>query len=618
MNKNTLTGLFLIGLILVGFTMYNENQMSAYKEAKAKADSITNIQKQIELKELASLKPYIDSVEQVHTIAYLSPEMAIAAQGTEKIYTLENDRIIAKISNKGGAIKSVELKDYQTFSKEPLFLFKEKNSKFNLSFFTDKITNTSNFFFNNQSGDVIVKNEGDSQSMIMTLQLSATASIDYIYTITEGSNMVDFKIKLNNAETILSPNQNSISLDWSNVSPQQERGFSYENTYTTVAYMYPNESSMEELSFSDGTEREEVESSVKWIAFKQQFFSSILIANESFSDVVVGFETMGAKSGDIKHFSTKVSLPYTAGTTKEYGFNFYFGPNKYSELKEYDNNLDEIVPLGWGVFNWVNRFIVIPAFNFLGEYISNYGLVILLLTIYIKVLLFGFTYKSYVSMAKMRILKPDIDKLTEKYPNKEDAMKKQQATMELYSKAGVNPMGGCIPMLFQMPILFAMFKFFPASIELRGQSFLWVNDLSSYDSILNLPFDIPMYGSHVSLFALLMGLSVVVSSKMNMQNGPSTQQTVPGMQFMMTYVMPIMLVVVFNSYASGLSYYYILFNLFTIVQTVIIRKFVDDDKLHAQMKANAKKPNKKSKWASKYEEMAKKQKEIQEQQNKGK
>ncbi len=612
MNKNTVTGLLLIGLILVGFTMYNDSQMETYRVAQAKADSISNIQKQIELKELAALSPKIDSIERAQTIAYLSPEMAQASTGTEQLYTLENDKIIIKVSNKGGAIKSVQLKNYETYFKEPLFLFKEKDSKFNLSFFTDKVTNTSNFFFNNQSGDVVVKNEGESKSMTMTLPLSATASIDYIYTITEGSNMVDFKIKLNNPETVLSAGQNSISLDWSNVSPQQERGFSYENTYTTVAYMYPNEDSMEELSLSEGSQSEEIESKVKWIAFKQQFFSSILITKESFSDAVVGFETMDPKSGNIKHFNTKVALPYNVGATKEYDLSFYFGPNEYSELKQYDDNLDEIVPLGWGIFNWVNRFIVIPAFNFLGDYLTNYGLIILLLTIYIKVLLFGFTYKSYVSMAKMRILKPEIDKLGEKFPNKEDAMKKQQATMELYSKAGVNPMGGCIPMLFQMPILFAMFRFFPSSIELRGQSFLWANDLSSYDSILTLPFDIPFYGSHVSLFALLMGLSVVISSKMNMQNSPSTQQQLPGMQFMMTYVMPIMLVVVFNSYASGLSYYYILFNMFTIGQTLIIRRFVDDDKLHAQMKANAQKPKKKGKWAAKYENMVKQQQELQE------
>lgn len=616
MDKNTITGFLLIGAILLGFTVYNSNQAEKQKEIQHKIDSVNYVNKQRDIVEITSQSDVLaDSIVAYKKASYSTEELTSAATGKEEFYTLENDKIIVKVSNKGASIKSVELKGYNTYDEKPLYLFKEKDAVFNLSFFTNSENNTSNFYFNNKSGDVKVTQQSDSKSMILTLPLSEGSSIDYIYTITGGSNMVDFKIKLNGASNVFAPNQNNLFVNWSNVSPQQEKGFSYENTYTTIGYMLANESSLDELSMSEGTEHEQIDSKVRWVAFKQQFFSSVLIAKDNFNSADVTFETFEPNSGNMKHFHAKLSLPYSMETT-EYDLSFYFGANKYSELKEYDENLEKLVPLGWGIFGWVNRFIVIPAFNFLGEYISSYGLIILLLTIYIKILLFGFTYKSYVSMAKMRILKPEIDEISKQYPDKSDAVKKQQATMELYRKGGVNPLGGCLPMLLQMPIIIAMFRFFPASIELRDKSFLWADDLSSYDSILSLPFNIPFYGDHVSLFALLMGVSVIISSKMNMQNNASSTQQMPGMNFMMIYVMPVMLVVWFNSYSSGLSYYYLLSNIITIGQTLIIRRFVDDNKLHAQMKENAKKPKKKSKWASRYDDMVKQQEKLKQDQSK--
>lgn len=619
MDKKTLLGIVLIGIILIGFSWYNENQMAGQRLVQQRIDSVNNVKRAAELALLQKQEVIKDSIttpSATITQTYITQELNTAANGVEEYYTLENDRIIAKISNKGGAIRSVELKDYKTYNDKPVFLFKEADSKFNLSFFTNQVTNTSSFFFKNLSqANVVAQNSGDSLSMVLRLEIDSVSSIDYIYSIKQGSNLVDFKIKLNNTQNYISPAQNFLSLEWSNISPQQEKGYSYENTYTTLAYMYPGDKSLEELGVSDASKSEEIQTKIKWVNFKQQFFSSIFVAKDDFSNGDLSYETFKEGSGDIKRFNAKLNIPYTIAT-KEYDFSFFFGPNDYSELKSYGLGFEKIVPLGWGIFGWVNRFIVIPTFNFLSEFISSYGIIILLLTIFIKIILFPFTFKSYVSMAKMRLLKPEIDALGEKYPKKEDAMKKQQATMELYRKAGANPMGGCLPMLLQLPIIIALFKFFPASIELRQEPFLWATDLSSYDSILQLPFNIPFYGDHVSLFAILMGASLIFTTKINSQNNPASSQQLPGMNFMMTYVMPIFLMVWFNSMSSGLCYYYFISNIITIGQTYVIRLFVDDKKLHEQMKSASKKPRKKTKWQTKYEEMVKIQSDRQKQQPK--
>ena len=351
------------------------------------------------------------------------------------------------------------------------------------------------------------------------------------------------------------------------------------------------------------------------MAFKQQFFSSVLIAGNDFQNGELKYDTYQPGEGRIKDFYAKLSVPFSA-QTQSCDFQMYYGPNKYSVLKKYDNGMQRLVPLGGWLIGWINRWIVIPVFDFLGKYIANYGIIILLLTIFIKIIIAPLTYKSYLSSAKMRLLKPDIDALNAKYPDQKDAMKKQQAVMTLYKEAGVSPMGGCLPLLIQFPILVAMFRFFPASIELRGEHFLWADDLSSYDSILQLPFDIPFYGSHVSLFALLMAVSVFISSKINYAQTAQAGPQMAGMKFMMLYMMPVMLLLWFNNYSSGLSYYYLVSNLFTIGQTFAFRYAVNDQKLHQQMKENAKKPKKKSKWQQRYEEMMKEQQKQQQMRNK--
>ena len=384
--------------------------------------------------------------------------------------------------------------------------------------------------------------------------------------------------------------------------------------YTTLSYRFPGESSIEDLGMSEESKSKEVTTKINWVAFKQQFFSSVFIAGENMQNAKLAFDTAKPGSDYLKNFSARMTVPYSM-QTEGYDFAFYFGPNKYSILKQVvDGNngelhLERLIPLGWGICGWVNRWCVIPVFDFLRNYISSFGIIILILAVLIKLVISPLTYKSYISSAKMRVIKPEVDALAKKFPKQEDAMKKQQATMELYKKAGINPMGGCIPMLIQMPILIAMFRFFPASIELREQPFLWADDLSSYDSVWNLPFSIPFYGDHVSLFALLMTVTLFVFSYFNYQQTASSQPQMAGMKFMMVYLMPIMMLFWFNNYSSGLCYYYFLSTLISIVQTLVIRRMIDDEKIHAIMKANvAKRTNgKKSKFQQRYEELMREQ-----------
>ena len=409
-------------------------------------------------------------------------------------------------------------------------------------------------------------------------------------------------------------NQTTFGIDWSNTSYQNERGFKNENMYTTLSYRFPDEQSIEELGMSDGPKSKEIATSVNWVAFKQQFFSSVFIAPQNVASANLSFETAQPESGFIKHYAARMTVPYTP-QTDAYDFAFYFGPNKYSILRKVvvdgvdDLCLERLVPLGWGIFGWINRWVVIPVFDFLRNYIANFGIIILILVVLVKLVLSPITYKSYISMAKMRLIKPQMDELAKKYPKQEGAMKRQQATLELQRKAGINPLSGCIPMLLQLPILIALFRFFPSSIELRGQSFWWSDDLSSYDSVWNLPFSIPFYGDHVSLFALLMALSTFGFSYYSYQQSASSQPQMAGMKFMMLYFMPLMMLCWFNDYSSGLCYYYLLFNLFTIAQTLITRRFVSDDKIQAIMAAAAaKKSNgKKSKFQQRYEELLRQQ-----------
>lgn len=638
MDKKSIIGIAVVALLFFGFAYFNTQEQKKYQEEmaawQAYQDSVALATRPV--------APAADSValtaggqdpEQAaeaareRRVAALGEYLAAARDAEEREFVVENDVMAVTFSTRGGQIRDVLLKDYTKYAPRgerniPVSLMDPATARFDLSFFVKNglnnvKVNTMEYVF---TPSAVETTADGARAVRMRLPISETAALEYEYLIYDTKApardyLVDFDVRLVNMAAEMA-NQTSIGIDWSNTSYQNERGFKNENMYTTVAYRFPGESSIEELSMSDEERSKEITTSVNWVAFKQHYFSSVFIAPQNLSYADVGFTTAQPGSGYIKDFSARMTVPYTAQTTG-YDFAFYFGPNEYSILKKVgdtdagdgDLYLERLIPLGWGIFGWINRWCVIPVFDLLRNYIPSFGIIILILAVLVRLVISPLTYKSYVSMAKMRLIKPQVDELAKKYPKQEDAMKRQQATMELYKKAGINPMGGCIPMLIQMPILIAMFRFFPASIELRGQSFLWAGDLSSYDSVLNLPFSIPFYGDHVSLFALLMALSTFGYSYYSYQQTASSQPQMAGMKFMMLYLMPLMLLFWFNDYSSGLCYYYLLSNLLTIGQTLIIRRMVDDTKIQAIMQANAarKSNGKKSKFQQRYEELLRQQ-----------
>lgn len=609
MDKKTLIGLIVIGAILFGFTWYNASIQQKYAQEQ---QALTATQ------ETESTDTIVPEVRQPDTLQaanqlerHIGSSLFQATTGTEKKIEVENDLMKVIFSNKGGKVASVVLKDYLTYQGTPLVLFPDSASVFDMSFFIKQQfnnvqINTGDYYFvADSSFTPTFAADETSKNLTFRLDVDSTAHVDFVYTIYKDNYMIDFDVQFVGMENLLAQNQTDLEFTWQNVGMQNEKGFENENNYTTIAYKYPSDESVEQLRTSTEDKSETINSKVKWVAFKQQFFSSIFVAKDDFQNGTLGYSTFQPGEGKIKTFRAKVSVPFTPQLS-EYNFNFYFGPNKFSVLKKYDDlHFERLIPLGGWIIGWINRWLVIPTFDTLGAHIANYGIIILILTLIVKILISPLTYKSYLSSAKMRLLKPEVDKLNEKYPKPEDALKKQQAMMALYKSAGVNPMGGCIPLLIQLPILYAMFRFFPASIELRGEHFLWADDLSSYDSILTLPFNIPFYGNHVSLFALLMAASMFIYSRINYNQTAGSAPQMAGMKFMMLYLMPIMMLFFFNNFASGLNYYYLLSNIITIGQTYGFRYIVNEDKLHQRMKENAKKPQKKSKWQQRYEEMVK-------------
>ena len=647
MDKKTILGIVVVAVLFLGFAYVNTKQQEKYQQEmaawQAYQDSVAAASRPAvpaadsaaggvaesvvaASGETAGSEAEADLPQTVRQpgIAAMGVYLTAAQEAEPEEFTVENEVMTVRFSTRGGQITGVTLKDYTKYAPrgqrdQLIELMDPASARFDMSFYVKNglnnvKVNTMDYVFRAEP----VETAGDARRVTMRLAVAENAWLEYEYLIynkqaPERDYLVDFNVRLVNMAPQMA-NQTSIGIDWSNVSYQNEKGFQNENMYTTLAYRFPGESSIEELGMSDGAKSKSVSTAVNWVAFKQQFFSSVFIAPQNVSSANMAFDTAAPGSELLKSFSVQMAVPYSA-QVEGYDFAFYFGPNKYAILKKVtDNNgadlhMERLIPLGWGIFGWVNRWCVIPVFDFLRNYIGSFGIIILILVILVKLVISPLTYKSYVSMAKMRLIKPQVDELNKKYPKKEDAMKKQQATMELYKKAGINPMGGCIPMLIQLPILIAMFRFFPASIELRGQPFLWADDLSSYDSIVNLPFSIPFYGDHVSLFALLMAVSLFGYSYFNYQQTASSQPQMAGMKFMMVYMMPIMMLLWFNSYSSGLCYYYLLSNLFTIGQTLVIRRIVDDEKIHAVMQANAarKSKGKKSKFQQRYEELMRQQ-----------
>ena len=619
MDKNTIIGLGVIGLLLVGYSIMTKPQRDAQVAERTRQDSIARVE-QIRAMEAArqaeAASPFTEteSIAEIDTVSMsrLSSELgdfANAATGTSEQVVLENENVKLTFSTLGGRPYTVQLKQYQTHDSLPLLLFDGDSTIFALHFFAEnRSINTGELYFQPAIKKLTGEDGRSYQELSMKMDISESASISYIYRLFDDDYMLDFDIRFKGLDQYRTDRM-EFMFDF--YAPSQEKGYQNEAMYTTLYYRYHG-GDVENFKSRSKKEIEEVTETtrIKWIAFSHQFFSTILVADEFFDGAYMLQERFNDPGKYVRRFSTSIDMPYNRTGDQLIGMQLYFGPNNFTSLKGYgDLGLQNVVTVGGPMLRWINAFVVIPIFNWLGKYSVNYGIIILLLTLIIKVALFPLTYKSFKSQAVMRLLKPQVDEIGERYPKKEDAMKKQQATMDLYKKAGANPMGGCLPMLLQFPILYAMFRFFPTSIELRQEGFLWAHDLSTYDSILDLPWDIPMYGDHVSLFTLLMTVTTMISMKWNNQASAGSSQ-MPGMKTMM-YIMPVMFMFILNNFSSGLTYYYFLANLITIGQNLLFKRFIDEDKIMKKIASKQNKPAKKSKFAARLEAIQKQQQQQQ-------
>jgi YidC/Oxa1 family membrane protein insertase len=646
MDRNTITGIILIFAIFIGFSVYNNSrsnkqyektvQVAEYYYARgefenARAEYINALRFKpnqpdalAKINELNLKLGISTEAVKIDTMRAEQPRQeaplvkvsatpsdfgqygvfAQAATGENDFITLENNKVELKIARKGGRVYSARMKDYRTYDSLPLILFSGDSTVFGFNFFTadNKAVQTNNLYFKPVSAQKLFDATSRTQSVVLRLMADSNKYIEYKYTLAPDKYMVDFDVIFKSMDGIIASNQNSLTLDWKMYIPQQEKGRQNEENYSTIKYKYYQDD-VDGLKLRSTKEVEKVDIATKlsWIAFQDQFFSSVIITKDFFLNGSVSSTRTLTSKKYLRHYTSEVGVPYNPGNSSTLAMKLYYGPNSITTLRKEGLQLEKIVFLGKNIIGWINRFMIIPIFNWLDNYIGSYGIIILILTIIIKVVLFPLTFKSYQSTAKMQVLKPMVEELGKKFPKKEDAMKKQQATMDLYKRAGVNPMGGCLPMLLQMPILFAMFRFFPVSIELRQEHFLWATDLSTYDSILTLPFTIPMYGNHVSLFTLLMTASTLLTMKMT---GSSPGSDQPGMKMMM-YMMPVMFMLILNNFSSGLTYYYFLANMITYGQNIISKRFINADAVLATLEENKKKPLKKSKWQQRLENAAK-------------
>ncbi|OFX80262.1 MAG: hypothetical protein A2X12_04215 [Bacteroidetes bacterium GWE2_29_8] len=610
MDKQSITGIVLIALILIVFSYFNKPKENLKNTENFKKDTLVVTPNNIEKKDTANkVIQEIEAIESVNNVN--EGAFSNNLKGDSKSIIIENNLISVNIASKGAIINKVKLKRYKTFEGKDLFLTDEENNKTNLKFFAEnRLIETKNIFFETINYTKNTKTT-KSDSIVIGFRAYADSSkklgyIEFLYKLKEDDYTVDFSVKFVGLEKIIPQNINYLTIDWESTPNSLEKSLDNERLTSTVYYKYLKDEA--DWLSETNDDKETLNNKVKWIAFKQHFFSSVLVAKDNFINAEIKINKINnEKTRLLKEMYASISIPYQPNPNNEYQFDmfYYFGPNHYGTLTRYNLEFEKMIPLGWGILGWINRFAVIPVFNFLSSFNINYGIIILIFTILVKIILFPIAYKTYLSSAKMKILKPEIDEINAKFGT-EEPLKKQQAVMSLYKRAGVNPMAGCVPMLLQFPILIALFRFFPASIELRQESFLWADDLSSYDSIYDLGFNIPFYGDHVSLFTILMTISTIIYTKLNSDSFGSNNQ-MPGMKIMM-YAMPIMFLGIFNNYSSGLSYYYFLANVLTFGQQFAIKGFIDEDKLHKQIQENKKRPiaSKKSSFQKRLEDMAKK------------
>lgn len=586
--------MILIGGILFWWMSTNQPEIDQNTETNTeKTINSDSIKKQ---NNLTNLPPVInDSLKRVEIKNQLGAFAYSEVNSSVGTTTLENDVLLLKINNKGGQIIEALVKGYKTYDSLPLHMIKDNNSSFNINFGTtdNRILNTKDLFF-----EPSLTNNGSSQVLSMKLRVSENQFLEYRYEMTDDY-MVNFAVRSQGLSSVIN-SSNTINLDWSLKGYRHEKSLRTENTMYSYFY-YKSDNEVEYLGLEDS----EVVNNIDWVSYKQHFFSSVLLTDKAFNNAAISsVDLVKDEAVDTiftKKYSLKTPLELANGELN-YNMKWYYGPSDYKKLSEYEGTeLNETADLGWGIFGTINRWIFIPIFGMLEGFMGNYGLIIILMTIVVRIIMSPLVYKSYVSSAKMKVIRPELNALNEKYPGKENAMKRQQETMAVQRKAGVSMLSGCIPALLQMPVFFALFKFFPTNLSLRQKGFLWANDLSSYDSVFTLPFEIPLYGSHVSLFTILASTAIFFYMKMNQSQQANmqapAQEGMPDMGKMMKYMIyfsPIMMLFFFNSYASGLSLYYFVSNLLTITIMLVIKNYViDEAKIHAQIEENKKRPEKK-------------------------
>ena len=608
MDKNTITGLVLIAILLVGFSFLSRPSEEQIAAQKKYYDSIAVVQKQEEaLKAKAAAALANEKGEATGTVDSTSLFFN-AMQGKESFTTIQNNLVEITFDNKGGRVYSAMLKDYNGQDGKPVVLFNGSDAEMNFNFYNKKETiQTKDYYFE-------VVNKTDS-SLTMRLTADSDSYIDFTYTLKPDSYLLRFTIQATGMAGKLA-STDYVDISWSQRARQLEKGFTYENRLAELMYKIANDDT-DNLSAAKDDEKQ-IEGRVDWIAFKNQFFSSVFIANQDFDKVNVKSRMEKQGSGYIKDYSAEMNTFFDPTGKQATDMYFYFGPNHYKTLKALDKGrddkweLDNLVYLGWPLIRWINKFITINVFDWLSGWGLSMGIVLLILTIIVKIAVYPATWKTYMSSAKMRVLKPKIDEINKKYPKQEDAMKKQQEVMSLYSQYGVSPMGGCLPMLLQFPILMTLFMFVPSAIELRQQSFLWADDLSTYDAFITFPFHIPFLGNHLSLFCLLMTVTNILNTKFTMQQQDTgAQPQMAAMKWMM-YLMPVMFLFVLNDYPSGLNYYYFISTLISVGTMIVLRKTTDEDKLLAILEAKKKDPKqmKKTGFAARLEAMQKQQEEM--------
>ena len=613
LDLNSIIGFALIFVIIIWMFYNNQPSKEQLATEKAKKEQTTKEQKikEVATKTVATLVADTTAIDSLKLQKLQSTLGGFAYSATlpsakNNFTTIENDRIKLKIANKGGYIVEATLKNFEKFKKgsgQLVELIKDNNADFNLQLQTadNRVLNTRELFF-----EPTLTKVGQNQILSMKLKAGKNAFLEYKYVLKPNDYMLDFDVHSQGLNKVLNTSK-PLDLEWGLKTYRNEKSISYENRYAEIRYEYENE---KDSYVAAGKDKSETPEKVSYIAYKQHFFATILLTKTPFENAKLHSNDLvdDEKKDTIftKQFKANVPLTFNNGELN-HNMNWYFGPSDYATLKAYDRNLDRIIPLGWRIFGWINKFIFIPLFGFLSNFIS-YGLAIIIFTILIKIAMSPITFKSFLSQAKMKVLRPEILEIGEKF--KKDPMKKQQETMKLYNKAGVNPMAGCIPALIQIPFMYASFQFFPSAFELRQKSFLWADDLSSFDQIFKLPFNIPLYGDHVSLFPILAAIAIFFYMKMTSGDQVMAAPQQDGMPDMgkimkiMIYVSPVMMLIFFNSYGSGLSLYNFISNLITIGIMVVIKRYIiDSDKIHAKIQENKLKPKTESKFQKKMREM---------------